>query len=200
MDLQALAPAGADSVMRLVNYYRILNPNDAIDDNISFHEMFFKVHGITYDHYLKNEKELDDNIDKLNYEEIPQRKLILKKNNIKYVKGIFLQNLNTFQTIVKSKKGKQIILLNFLIREASASQYLTDVFCYEGTKVGRNSNNDLIVSFSKEIPISFEVHYFTIKVKEDEPLQVFQETINQINHLTPKMYEITEKTKRNLNI
>ena len=96
MDLQALAPAGADSVMRLVNYYRILNPYDAIDDNISFHEIFFKVHGITYDQYLKNEEELDDNIDKLNYEEIPQRKLILKKNNIKYVKGIFLQNLNTF--------------------------------------------------------------------------------------------------------
>ena len=186
--------------MNLVNYYRILNPDDAIDDNISFHEIFFKVHGITYDQYLKNEKELDDNIDKLNYEEIPQRKLILKKNNIKHVKGVFLQNLNTFQTIVKSKKGKQIILLNFLIREASASQYLTDVFCYEGVKVGRNSNNDLIVSFSKEIPISFEVHYFTIKVEEDESLQVFKEVHEQLNHLTPKMYEITEKTKRNLNI
>ena len=186
--------------MRLVNYYRILNPDDAIDDNISFHEIFFKVHGITYDQYLKNEKELDDNIDKLNYEEIPQRKLILKKNNIKYVKGIFLQNLNTFQTIVKSKKGKQIILLNFLIKEASVSQYLIDVFCYEGAKVGRNSNNDLIVSFSKEVPISFEVYYFTIKVKEDESLQVFKEVHEQLISLTPKMYEITEKTKRNLNI
>ena len=187
MDLQAL-----------VNYYRILNPDEIIKDDISFNEIFFKVHGITYDQYLKNEKELDDNIDKLNYEEIPQRKLILKKNNIKYIKGIFLQNLNTFQTIVKSKKGKQIILLNFLIREASTSQYLTDVFCYEGAKVGRNSNNDLIVSFSKEIPISFEVHYFTIKVKEDEALQVFKETIQQLNHLTPKMYEITENVKKNL--
>ena len=98
------------------------------------------------------------------------------------------------------RKGKQIILLNFLIKEASASQYLIDVFCYEGAKVGRNSNNDLIVSFSKEIPISFEVHYFTIKVKEDESLQVFKEVHEQLISLTPKMYEITEKTKRNLNI
>ena len=60
----------------LVSYYCILNPNEisfketaspsrktesapanAIDDNISFHEIFFKVHGITYDQYLKYEEE-----------------------------------------------------------------------------------------------------------------------------------------------
>ena len=41
------------------------------------------------------------------------------------------------------------------------------MFCYDGAKVGRNNNNDLIVSFSKEVPVSFEIHYFTIKVKED---------------------------------
>ena len=185
--------------MDLVSYYRILNPNDAIDDNISFNEIFFKVHGITYDQYLKNEEELNNKIDKLNYEEIPQRKIILKKNNIKHVKGVFLQNLNNFQTVVKSKKGKRIILLNFLIKEAPAVVSI-DVFCYDGAKVGRNSNNDLIVSFSKKIPISFEIDYFTIKVKEDEPLQVFKEVHEQLNSLTPRMYEITEKTKRNLNM
>ena len=81
MDLQAL-----------VSCYRILDPNEtscitesatadasfketaspscitesasagAIDDNISFHEILFKVHGITYDQYLKNEEELNNKI------------------------------------------------------------------------------------------------------------------------------------------
>ena len=41
MDLQAL-----------VSYYRVLNPNETIDDNISFHDIFFKVHEITYDQYI----------------------------------------------------------------------------------------------------------------------------------------------------
>ena len=42
---------------------------------------------------FKNKEELNNKIDKLNYEEIPQRKLVLKKNNIKFVKGSFLQNV-----------------------------------------------------------------------------------------------------------
>ena len=109
-------------------------PDDTIDNNTSFHEMFFKVYGITYDQYLKNQEDLDDKIDKLDYKEIPHRKLILKKNNIKTKKGSFLQTLNTFQTIVKSKKGKRIILLNFLIRESLESPYLLDIFCYDGCK------------------------------------------------------------------
>ena len=140
----------------------------------------------------------NNKIDKLNYEEVPQRKLVLKKNNIKNIKGTFLRNLNTFQTMVKSKKGKRIIILNFLVRETAKSSYLLDVFFYDGAKVGRNNNNDLIVSFSKEIPVSFEIHYFTIKVKEDESLQVFKETIHLMNSLTPKMYEITENVMKNL--
>ena len=63
-------------IQALVSYYHTLNPNETIDDNISFHEIFFKVHGITYDQYLTNEEELNNKIDKLNYEEIPQRKLV----------------------------------------------------------------------------------------------------------------------------
>ena len=78
-----------------------------------------------------------------------------------------------------------------MIKETLESSYLTDVFCYDGAKVGRNNNNDLIVRFSKEIPVSFEIHYFTMKVKEDELLQVFKEVHEQLNSLTPKMYEIT---------
>ena len=72
------------------------------------------------------------------------------------------------------------------------------MFCYDGAKVRRNNNNDLIVSFSMEIPVSFEIHYFTIKAKEDEPLQVFKETIHLMNSLTPKMYEITENVMKKL--
>ena len=103
-----------------------------------------------------------------------------------------------FQTIVKSKKSKRIMLLNFLIRETAESSYLLDVFFYDGAKVGRYNKNDLIVSFSKEILISFEIHYFTIKAKEDDPLQVFKETIHLMNSLTPKMYEITENVMKKL--
>ena len=95
----------------LIEYYGVLNPEEIINDDMSYEELFYKTHGITYDQYLKKEEELNNKIDKLNYEEIPQRKLVLKKNNIKFVKGTFLQNLNTFQTIVKSKKGKRLILL-----------------------------------------------------------------------------------------
>ena len=97
----------------LVEYYGVLNPEEIINDDMSYEELFYKTHGITYDQYLKNEEELNNKIDKLNYEEIPQRKLVLKKNYIKFAKGTFLQNLNTLQTIVKSKKGKRIILTNF---------------------------------------------------------------------------------------
>ena len=180
-------------IQSIRNYYNLLHPDD---DITSFHEMFFKVYGLTYDQYLKNQEDLNEKIDKLDYEEIPHRKLILKKNNIKTKKGSFLQTLNTFQTIVKSKKGKRIILLNFLIRETAESPYLFDIFCYDGAKVGRNNNNDLIVSFSKEIPVSFEVDYFTIKVKEQEPLQVFKDVHEQINYITPRMYEITKNIQK----
>ena len=193
MDQDACQRQHLLSLHSLRNYYNLLYPDD---NNTSFHEMFFKVYGITYDQYLKNQEDLDDEINKLDYKEIPHRKLILKKNNIKTKKGSFLQTLNTFQTIVKSKKGKRIILLNFLIRETAESPYLFDIFCYDGAKVGRNNNNDLIVSFSKEIPVNFEVDYFTIKVKEQEPLQVFKEVHEQINYITPRMYEITKNIQK----
>ena len=182
----------------LIEYYGVLNPEEIVNDDMSYEELFYKTHGITYDQYLRETEELEKRTHKINYKNIPQRKLVLKKNNIKFVKVTFLQNLNTFQTIVKPKKGKRIMLLNFFIRETVESSYLLDVFCYDGAKVGRNNNNDLIVSFSKEIPVSFEIHYFTIKVKEDEPLQVFKETIHLMNSLTPKMYEITENVMKKL--
>ncbi len=187
-----------ESKENLIEYYAVLNPEEIINDDISYEELFYKTHGITYDQYLRETEELDDEINKLNYEEIPHRKLILKKNNIKTIKGSFLQTLNTFQTIVKSKKGKRIILLNFLIRETAESPHLFDIFCCDGVKVGRNNNNDLIVSYSKEIPVSFEVDYFTIKAKEQEPLQVFKEVHEQINYITPRMYEITKNIHKKL--
>ena len=59
-----------------------LNSEEIINDDMSYEELFYKTHGITYDQYLKNEEELNNKIDKMNYEEIPQRKLVLKKNNI----------------------------------------------------------------------------------------------------------------------
>ena len=65
-------------------------------------------------------------------------------------------------------------------------------------KVGRNNNNDLIASFSKEIPVSFEVDYFTIKIKQQEPLQVFKEVHEQINYITSRMFEITKNIQKKL--
>ena len=43
---------------------------------------FYKTHGITYDQYLRETEELEKRTHKINYENIPQRKLLLKKNNI----------------------------------------------------------------------------------------------------------------------
>ena len=41
----------------------------------------------------------------------------MKKNNIKTIKGSFMQNIEMPQIIIKCREGRQTIVLNFLIRE-----------------------------------------------------------------------------------
>ena len=82
---------------------------------MSYEELFYKTHGITYDQYLRETEELLKRTHKINYENIPQRKLLLKKDNIKTVTGVFHNELNKFQTVVQSKKGKRIMILNFYV-------------------------------------------------------------------------------------
>ena len=78
------------------------------------------------------------------------------------------------QIITKCKEGKRIIVLNFLIREKIDSSYLIGACYCEGVKVGRNDNGDAIVIFSKEIPVAFELDYFSLSVKESkETLKIF---------------------------
>ena len=81
-----------------------------------------------------------------------------------------MQNTEVPQIIIKCKEGKQIIVLNFLIREKIDSSHLIEVCYYDGVKVGRNDNSDVIVIFSKEIPVAFEISYFSLPVEENKKL------------------------------
>ena len=104
---------------------------------ISPFTIFFKVHGIAYYQYLRNQQELKNKFDRLNYKEIPQHKFILKKKNIQTIQGKFTQSLNTFQTVIKCKKDR-IMLLNFLVKklkEISGNIWL-DIYYFEGVKIG----------------------------------------------------------------
>ena len=91
----------------LIEYYNVLNPEEIINDDMSYEELFYKTHGITYGQYLRETEELEKRTHKINYENIPQRKLLLKKDNIKTVTGVFHNELNKFQTVVQSKEGKK---------------------------------------------------------------------------------------------
>ena len=59
---------------QLIDYFKLLHPDEEVPKDISFDRIFFKVHGITHEQYLHNEEELNKKINRLNYEEIPQRK------------------------------------------------------------------------------------------------------------------------------
>ena len=175
---------------------------------MSYEELFYKTHGITYDQYLRETEELEERTHKINYENIPQRKLLLKKDNIKTVTGVFHNELNKFQTAIQSKKGKRIMILNFYVDDV-------DIYCLNieyGVKIIRDDKNNIKVSFSIKIPTRFEIEFFSVKI-----LKAVQRTIHQpVIHLTPlrlvkemeksserignNLYEITEKTKRNLNM
>ena len=43
----------------LIEYYNVLNPKEIINDDMSYEELFYKTHGITYDQYLRETEELE---------------------------------------------------------------------------------------------------------------------------------------------
>ena len=184
----------------LIEYYNVLNPEEIINDDMSYEELFYKTHGITYDQYLRETEELEKRTHKINYENIPQRKLLLKKDNIKTVTGVFHNELNKFQTVVQSKKGKRIMILNFYVDNV-------DIYCLineYGVKIIRDDKNNIKVSFSIKIPTRFEIEFFSVKMHQPvihlTPLRLVKEMEKSAERIGNNLYEITEKTKRNLNM
>ena len=190
----------AETKENLIEYYNVLNPEEIINDDMSYEELFYKTHGITYDQYLRETEELEKRTHKINYENIPQRKLLLKKDNIKTVTGVFHNELNKFQTVVQSKKGKRIMILNFYVDNV-------DIYCLineYGVKIIRDDKNNIKVSFSIKIPTRFEIEFFSVKMHQPvihlTPLRLVKEMEKSAERIGNNLYEITEKTKRNLNI
>ena len=72
-----------------------------------------------------------------------------------------MQNFNMPQIIIKCKEGKWKVVLNVLIREKIDSSLIEVYYC-EGVKVGRNNNGDVIVIFSKTLPVAVEINYFSL--------------------------------------
>ena len=189
-----------ESKENLIEYYNVLNPDEIINDDMSYEELFYKTHGITYDQYLRETEELEKRTHKINYENIPQRKLLLKKDNIKTVTGVFHNELNKFQTVVQSKKGKRIMILNFYVDNV-------DIYCLineYGIKIIRDDKSNIKVSFSIKIPTRFEIEFFSVKIHQPvihlTPLRLVKEMEKSAERIGNNLYEITEKTKRNLNI
>ena len=102
-----------------------------------------------------------------------------------------MQNLDMPQIFIKYKEGKRIIVLNFLIREKIDSSSLIEVCYCERVKVGRNDNGDVIVIFSKDVPVAFEIECFLPVKESKETLKIFQEVIDSIDHLSP-MYKLSK--------
>ena len=190
----------------LLEYYGLLHPDETVQD-MSYEELFYKTHGITYNHYLRESEELEEKVNQLNYEQIPQRKMILKKNNIKNIKDSFNLTLNKFQTVVQSKKSKRIMILNFFVDNI-------DVYCLVneyGVKIKRDENNNVLVSFSLKVPTHFEIDYFSVKQKTENYITQIVETENlpklklvteiedSSKRLSKNIYELTNKARQNLN-
>ena len=87
----------AETKENRIEYYNVLNPDEIINDDMSYEELFYKTHGITYDQYLRETEELEKRTHKINYENIPQRKLLLKKDNIKLLQVYFIMSLISFR-------------------------------------------------------------------------------------------------------
>ena len=81
----------------LIEYFKIKHAEgkSLIDENSSFKEVFEKVTGKSYNNYLKKLEKIKKKEAKIEYEKkIPQRKLNLKKSNIKVIQGVFSEELN----------------------------------------------------------------------------------------------------------
>ena len=85
-----------------------------INEDDSFDNVYEKVTGNSYNDYLKEQEETkkEQHINKS--EKIPQRKLVLKKDNVKIIQGIFPKEIDKQHMILKCKKGKRILFFRIL--------------------------------------------------------------------------------------
>ena len=102
----------------LIEYFKIKHAEgrvEGINENSSFEEVFEKVTGKSYNNYLKKLEKIKKKEAKIEYEKkIPQRKLNLKKSNIKVIQGVFPEELNKQHMIIKCKPGKKNYNIKYL--------------------------------------------------------------------------------------
>ena len=92
------------------------------------------------------------------------------------------------------------MILNFYVDNV-------DIYCLinvHGIKIIRNDKNNIKVSFSIKIPTRFEIEFFSVKIHQPvihlTPLRLVKEMEKSAERIGNNLYEITEKTKQNLNI
>ena len=125
-----------------------------INENDSFNDIFKQVTGKSYESYLKKLTKRKEKEERAEYENIPQRKQTLKKNNIEIVAGLF-QGEEKIQTILKPKEGKRIIVLNLYIRETLQSDLKN-----ANNLITGNYDGDILVKF--KLPCGYEIEYINI--------------------------------------
>ena len=151
-----------------------------INEDEPIENIYEKVTGNSYNDYLKEQEETKKERYRINYEKIPQRKLILKKDNVKVLQGIFPKELNKQHMILKCKKGKRIILLNIWVRLSRNSYIIVKLPDY--VELSKDINGNLYVKYEQIPPYDFELEYFTVKNK----LSIKHEILYEVSELTMK--------------
>ena len=174
----------ADAESRSLIYLRSIN------ENSSFEEVFEKITGKSYNNYLKKLEKIKKKEAKIEYEKkIPQRKLNLKKSNIKVIQGVFQEELNKQHMIIKCKPGKRIIILNIWVREKLES--LTSLQVPDYIKLSKDINENIYAYYSKEPPYDFEIEYFFLKAEQHKlKLKVLEDVNLMAKNLSPKVEEV----------
>ena len=158
----------------LIEYFKIKHA-EGINENSSFEEVFEKVTGKSYNNYLKKLEKIKKKEAKIEYEKkIPQRKLNLKKSNIKVIQGVFpeelaagadpVMRLNKQHMIIKCKPGKRIIILNIWVRETQDSKFF--IRLPEHVILTKDLNENIYAYYDKEPPYYFEIEYFMLKAEQ----------------------------------
>ena len=95
------------------------------------------------------------------------------------------------------------MILNFYVDNVDN----VDIYCLINEywiKIIRDDKNNIKVSFSIKIPTRFEIEFFSVKIHQPvihlSPLRLVKEMEKSAERIGNNLYEITEKTKRNLNI
>ena len=152
---------------------------------------------------------------KIEYEKkIPQRKLNLKKSNIKVIQGVFPEELNKQHMIIKCKPGKRIIILNIWVRETQDSKFI--IRLPEHVIITKDLNENIYAYYNKEPPYDFEIEYclkandmlsrsgtvrqrlmstdvVSLAPPEQHKLKLFKEVNLITENLTPKVEEVFQE-------